>query len=138
MARSAQLARLTRKLEAIPQRVREAVAPALEKSGTELVDTMRTLAPEDTGALAASITMTPGGHSTPAYSQPGGSQVVPEGAVAVTVGNTDVRYGHLVEYGTTDAEAQPYFWPAYRLLKKRIVNRTKRALGKAVRDGWQS
>lgn len=138
MARSPQLARLTRKLEAIPEAVRQAVAPALEKSGNELVGTMRHLAPEDTGALAASITMTPGGSSTPAYSQPGGSQVVPVGAVAITAGNVDVRYPHLVEYGTAEAAAQPYFWPAYRLLRKRSGNRIKRALGKAVRDGWRS
>lgn len=138
MARSPQLARLSRKLEAIPAKVRAAVAPSLEKSGAELVETMRALAPEDTGALAESITMTPGGQTTPAYSQPGGSSLVPVGAVAVTVGNDAVRYGHLVEYGTAEAEAQPYFWPGYRLLKKRLADRTKRALGKAVRDGWRS
>ena len=138
MARSAQLARLTRKLEAIPQRVREVVTPALEKSGNELVETMQHLAPEDTSALKESIAMTPGGQATPSYSQPGGSQIVPLGAVAVTVGNEDVRYGHLVEYGTTETEAQPYFWPAYRLLKKRIGNRVKRSMRKAVKDGWGS
>ncbi|TIX74517.1 MAG: HK97 gp10 family phage protein, partial [Mesorhizobium sp.] len=43
---------------------------------------------------------------------------------------------HLVEYGTSKAEAQPFFWPAFRLLQKRIRNRTKRAVSKAVRDGW--
>lgn len=138
MARSPQLARLTRKLEAIPERVREAVAPALEKSGAELAGTMKTLAAEDTGDLKASITVTPGGQSTPAYSQPGGSQVVPVGAVAITVGNADVRYPHLVEYGTAETEAQPFFWPSVRLLKKRITNRTKRAMRKAVTEGWGS
>ena len=138
MARSAQLARLSRKLEAIPEKVREAVAPALEKSGTELTGKMKVLAPKDTGALAASIAMTPAGQSTPPYSQPGGSGVVPDGAVAVTVGNDAVRYAHLQEYGTTEAPAHPFFWPAYRLLRKRITNRTKRALSKAVKEGWQS
>jgi len=139
MARSPQLDRLTKKLEErIPAKVREAVAPALEKSGNELVGMMRHLAPKDTGALERSIVMTPGGQSTPAYSQPGGSHTVPVGAVAITAGNVDVRYAHLQEYGTTEAPAHPFFWPAYRLLKRRLTNRTKRALGKAVREGWQS
>lgn len=132
-----QLARLTRRLEAIPKAVREAVQPALRKSGDELVERMRQLAPEETGDLKASITATPAGQSTPAYSQPGGSQVVPENAVMVTAGNADVRYPHLVEYGTTEAAAQPFFWPAFRLNRKRIANRVKRAVGKAVRDEWQ-
>lgn len=138
MTRSPQLARLTRKLERIPEAVREAVAPALQKSGDEIAGHMRHLAPKDTGALADSITVTPGGSSTPAYSQPGGSQVVPIGAVAITAGNVDTRYPHLVEYGTAEAAAQPYFWPSYRLLRKRTGTRIKRALGKAVRDGWRS
>lgn len=138
MARSAQLSRLTKKLEAIPERVRESVAPALEKSGNELAGTMKRLAPEETGALERSITVTPGGQATPPYSQPGGSQMVPVGAVAITAGNEQVRYAHLQEYGTTDAPAQPFFWPAYRLLRKRMLNRTKRALRKAVREGWES
>lgn len=138
MARSAQLSRLSKKLEAMPERVRESVAPALEKSGNELVGKMRHLAPEETGALERSITVTPGGQSTPPYSQPGGSHMVPVGAVAITAGNAEVRYAHLQEYGTTDAPAQPFFWPAYRLLRKRMLNRTKRALRKAVREGWQS
>jgi HK97 gp10 family phage protein len=59
---------------------------------------------------------------------------VPENAVVVTVGNKDVRYAHLVEYGTSQAPAQPYFWPAFRLLRKRIQNRVKRAIAKAVRE----
>ena len=30
-----------------------------------------------------------------------------EGAVLITVGNSDVRYAHLVEYGTANSPAQP-------------------------------
>jgi HK97 gp10 family phage protein len=130
--------KLTKRLNAIPLAVREAAYPSLEKNGEELVDAMKALAEpsRDTGALIESITLTKGGESTPPYSQPGGSHVVPENAVAITAGNTAVRYPHLVEYGTTKAEAQPFFWPAYRLLKKRMVGRTKRAISKAVREGW--
>jgi HK97 gp10 family phage protein len=136
MATSPQLARLQARLDAIPKAVKDAVQPALLKSGNELADRMRQLAPEDTGALKDSITVTTAGKQTPPYSQPGGSQTVPENAVAVTVGNTDVRYPHLVEYGTARAAPQPYFWISYRLLRRRIQNRLKRAISKAVREGW--
>ncbi|RWD50567.1 MAG: HK97 gp10 family phage protein [Mesorhizobium sp.] len=138
MAQSPQLARLQRRLEAIPKAVREATVPALVKSGEELAGTMRQLAEpsRDTGALIDSIAVTPPGQSTPPYSQPGGMRVAGELEVLVTAGNEDVRYAHLVEYGTSKAEAQPFFWPAFRLLQKRIRNRTKRAVSKAVRDGW--
>lgn len=133
---SAQLRRLQRRLNAIPQAVREAVTPALVKSGEELVARQQALVPVDTGALRDSITMTPPGGTTPPHSQPGGTTTAGPMQVLVTAGNTDVRYPHLVEYGTAAAPAQPYFWPAYRLSKKRIGNRIKRAIGKAVREGW--
>ena len=131
---SAQLDRLKKRLDAIPTGVKEAVQPALMRSGDELLARMNQLAPVRTGALRTSITVTPAGEKTPAYSQPGGSMTVPENAVAVTVGDTETRYAHLVEYGTADTPAQPFFWPAYRLLKKRMANRIKRAISKAVRE----
>lgn len=117
---------------------REAVLPALIKSGNELAAAQKVLAEtsRDTGALIDSIAVTMPGHSTPAYSQPGGSRVAGETEVLVTAGNTDVRYAHLVEYGTSEAEAQPFFWPALRLLHKRLQNRIHRAAKKAVKDAW--
>lgn len=126
-------------MAAIPKAVRDAVQPALIQSGEELVSTMKALAEvsRDTGDLIDSIEMTTAGNTTPAYSQPGGSKVVPENAVAVTAGNADVRYPHLVEYGTTKAPAQPFFWPGYRLSKLKIKRRIKRSISAAVRTGWK-
>ena len=133
---SKQLDRLKERLDAIPLQVRTAVQPVLIRSAKGLADQMRLLVPVDEGDLRNSITVTPPGQQTPPYSQPGGSMIVPENAVAITVGNEEVRYGHLVEYGTAHAEAQPYFWPSVRLLRKRTTNSIKRAISKAVREGW--
>lgn len=137
---SESLRRLQRRLERIPKVVREATTPALIRQADKMADIMRHLAPDDpaTGEpdLHTSITVTPGGQATPPYSQPGGQATVPENAVAITVGNEDVRYPHLVEYGTTKAPAQPFFWPAVRLHQKKAKAAIKRAVGKAVRDNW--
>lgn len=134
MAYSKQIQRFQERLEAIPKSVREAVQPALVKSADELADQMRKLAPVDEGDLRASIKVTPPGGTTPAYSQPGGSTIAGELEAIVTVGNQDVRYAHLVEYGTSDTSAQPYFWPAVRTMRKRFQARIKRAVNKAVRN----
>lgn len=125
---------LSRRLEAIPRNVRAAVAPALIKAGSDLANMQRILAPRDTGALQDSIAVTGPGQQTPPYSQPGGSTLARENQVLVTVGNQDVRYPHLVEFGTADTAAQPYFWPAYRLMKKKLANRIKSAIRKAVKE----
>ena len=50
----------------------------------------------------------------------------------VTVGNKEVRYPHLVEYGTNDTQAQPFFWPAVRANKKQTLNRIKREIRKVI------
>lgn len=117
---------------------REAVLPALMRSGNELAAAQKVLAEtsRDTGALIDSIEVTAPGQHTPPFSQPGGSRVAGETEVLVTVGNEDVRYAHLVEYGRANAEAQPFFWPALRLLRKRLQNRINRAAKKAVKDAW--
>jgi HK97 gp10 family phage protein len=128
------LSRFQRRMNAIPKEVRAAVKPALLKSAHEMQDAMEALVPEDTGDLLGSIEVSGPGGTTPPYSQPGGSHTVPKNAVAITVGNTDVRYAHLVEYGTTDSAAQPFFWPAFRLLRKRANSRIKRAISKAVKE----
>ncbi len=131
---SAQTDRLSRRLNAIPKAVKTAVAPALIRAGVDLSVTMRTLAPEDTGDLKKSIHVTAPGQATPPYSQPGGSTIAKENQVLVTAGNSDVRYAHLVEHGTADAPAQPFFWISYRLRKKKLASRIKSAIRRAVKE----
>lgn len=132
------LDRLNRRFAAVQRNVREVVQPALLQGANEIADMQRQLAVEDTGALKESIAVTPPGGTTPPYSQPGGSRVVGENEAVVTVGGTDVRYPHLVEYGTSSAPAQPFFWPGFRLTRKRALNRIKRSIRKAVRTGWDA
>ena len=128
------LSSFQRRMQAVPKAAREAVKPALMQSAYEVQDAMEALVPEDTGDLKGSITVTGPGQMTPPYSQPGGQAVVPDNTAAITVGSTDVRYGHLVEYGTRKAAAQPFFWPGFRLTRKRATARIKAAIGKAIRE----
>jgi HK97 gp10 family phage protein len=140
MADDGGLARLQRRLAAIPREVKKAVEPALMKEAGIIADTMGQLAPDDPSTnapdLKSSIAVTGPGKQTPAYSQPGGSMTVAENAVAVTVGDTDVRYPHLQEYGTKNHPAQPFFWPAVRMRRKRSTNAIKNAIRRAVRKNW--
>lgn len=128
------LSSFQKRMRAIPRAVVKAVGPALIKSADEIADVMRDLAPVEDGDLKASIAVTGPGEATPPYSQPGVSSVVPENAAAITVGNTNVRYPHLQEFGTSHHAAQPFFWPGFRLGRTRALNRIKRAVGKAVRE----
>lgn len=140
MANDGGIGRLQKRLAAIPANVRAAALPSVLKQAEAMAGTMRTLAPDDPATsapdLKSSIRVTPAGQQTPAYSQPGGSMVVPENAVAITVGGEDVRYPHLLEYGTTKMQAQAFFWPAVRLHQARAKKAIKSAIGRAVRKNW--
>lgn len=134
MAKPRDLARLRKRLKAVPRAVLDELQPALLRHANTVADDMRRLAPEKTGALKRSIAVTSGGKSTPAYSQPGGATTVPANAVMITAGDTNVRYAHLVEYGTLRTPAYPFFWPAWRLNRSKVKAGAKRAITKAFRS----
>lgn len=134
------LASFQRRMKAIPLAARRAVQPVLTKQANGMADTMRALAPVEEGDLRGSVAVTGPGQATPPYSQPGGSKLVPENAVAITVGNSEVRYPHLVEYGHrsgfhgSTVPPHPFFWPAFRMHRKKAMAAIKRGIGKAIRE----
>ncbi len=132
------LSRFQNRMRAIPEAAREAVKPVLMREAEKVAATMRQLAPDDPATeapdLKSSIAVTGPGGMTPPYSQPGGAKVVEENAAAITAGNSDVRYPHLQEYGTSKHAAQPFFWPAFRLHRKKALAAIKRGIGKAIRE----
>ncbi|WP_051228388.1 HK97 gp10 family phage protein [Pleomorphomonas oryzae] len=140
--------RLRAKLQRLlPEAVFEEMTAAAIDSGNEMVMTAKNFVPVDTGGLRDSIAATGPGETTPPYSQPGGSMTVPEGAVMVTAGDTQNRIAHLVEYGTAPhinqglypgtqhpgTHPQPFFWPAYRIVRPRHQRRANKALRDAIK-----
>lgn len=103
--------------------------------------------PVDHGGLQASITWRWGNDAKIAYSQTLGSVGQHELSARISAGNSKVRYAHLVEFGThahiaggkfAGAEipaipAQPFFYPGYRLGKKRAKSRIARAITRAAK-----
>ena len=124
---------LSARLNAIPKEVVTAVRPALVKGAEEYAATMRALAPRDEGDLIESIEVTAPGETTPAYAEGGGRRTAGPNQALVTVGNEDVRHGHLQEFGTVKQEAQPFMRPGARLAKPRAQRRISRAIGQAIK-----
>lgn len=146
------LAQLSKKLKAIPKAAEEEARKAVLQGANEVAAMQRNLAPVDDGDLRDSIHVTGPGETTPPYSQPGGSLTAREFQAIVTAGNSGVRYAHLVEFGTAPhaqggmfegaqhpgTQAQPFFWPAYRALSKRVKGRVTRNINKAVKKAATS
>lgn len=141
------LVELEKKLgRTIPEAAKRAAGIAALDGAQEMAELMYMLAPEDDGDLKRSIEVTGPGGTTPPYSQPGGSRKAGELEAIITAGNNQVRYPHLVEFGAAPhlagglfegaphpgAEAQPFFFPAYRALRGRVQGKISRAINKAI------
>lgn len=161
MANDGGLSSFQRRMRAIPQAVKDAVRPAMEKSAAEIVALAKALVPVDEGALRDSIGWTWG--DAPTGSMVLASSASAEMNITIYAGNDEAYYARWVEFGTqsgvfgqrvsdkgagnkqshagrksgrthSGTDAQPFFFPAYRLGKKRAVSRIKRAVAKAVRQ----
>ncbi|TMV48534.1 HK97 gp10 family phage protein [Thioclava sp. BHET1] len=162
MADDGGLSSFQRRLRALPAAVRASVRPAMERSAEEICQLARSLCPVDQGDLKASIGWTWG--NAPAGSMVLGSVGKGAAlSITIYAGNDEAYYARWVEFGTQagitgqrvsgagagnkqsskgrkslrthpGTSAQPFFFPAYRLGKKKAVARINRAVSKAVKE----
>lgn len=150
--------RFNRRIAAIAPEIRKELRDALAKAAEETASTARRLAPVGrTGRLRASIVWRYGDEETGKHAQgvKGGHSL----SVSITAGNERVRYAHLVEFGAVSHEieprkrgeklsingrlvsrvrhpgspAQPFFYPAFRLMKKKAKSTISRSMSKAIK-----
>lgn len=122
--------RLKRKLAALPKAARAEIVPALRKSADEITNAQQRFVPVEDGVLRSTIrntvneaelraTMTAGGAAT--------TKPVRDGADA------SYDYAMAQEFGTAKMPANPFFFPGFRLVKKRAKSRITRATTKAAK-----
>ena len=119
MATFTNKARALKKLRAVPVAARKAMRQQLRANAVELVATMKGFAPVEDGDLRESIDW----HDTSDASRI---------SVKVTAGSRKAFYGVWVEFGHGNAAPRPFFWPAYRLKRRRFKSRISRAVKKAI------
>lgn len=112
------LASLHRKLRAMPAKAKARIREALEKGGDEVVAAQRALAQRSrrSGELIEGIHKEDGEHDL---------------QVRVV---SDAFYSLHVEFGTSHSAAEPFFFPGYRLMRKRVKNRVRTAVSKAAKE----
>jgi HK97 gp10 family phage protein len=137
------LDKLNRKLHELPAEMQKTIRKASEDGAEEMVGMAKRLVPVDSGALQASIAWTYG--EPPAGSiGGGGTKRKPGGKVrtgtatsgdriSVYAGDSRAYYARWVEFGTAAQSAQPFFFPSFRALKKRMKSRNARAMNKAAK-----
>lgn len=122
------LERFTRALSAFPDAGQARIREALAENARRLVELARALAPIDEGTLRESVAVRPGRHPL---------------AFVVTAGGpstTDrTESGEVVDYALIrEFTDHPFFWPAYRMLRKSFRARLSRAVNRAARESFST
>lgn len=130
MAKKFDTSDFKRRLQKLPKVIRRELSDAMEKDAEEWVKTSRYLAPKDPEDG------TPLHDSILRQATETGGQIVRAGGKTTTKPSKGGPYDYAVgrEFGNSVAPAQPFYWPAYRLLRKKFTSRRRRALSKAIKE----
>ena len=138
MSNDDEIARLQKRHDRIVQVAANVPVTALASAAEPIVAEMKRQAPvlpaatdeRQPGELRDSIVATPGGQVTPQ------GRTVPLNAVVISAGSDQVPYAAYVEFGTSKAPAEPFFYPTIRLMAQRTQQALLGAWRKAVDNAW--
>jgi len=116
---------LRQTVPAIDKEVRKALA----QGGDEMVAKVKSMVPVDRGDLRDSVEWKWTKATENQFSR-SPQIIVQEGA---DKRGEDAFYARWVEFGTPNTPRQPHFFPAYRLLKRKIKGRITRSITKAIK-----
>jgi hypothetical protein len=137
-------------MAALPEKIRQEIAPALEQSAAEIVAMQKRLVPTKSGALERSIKYVKGTY-TPDNANVRGVGTAGEGdpdlTVHIVAGDATAYYASFVEFGTAPHENKgkfagtehpgskptPFFYGPYRALRRRTKSRITRATKKGIK-----
>lgn len=134
-ARIIGLEKLQKKLNAMPKSVKQEIRKALEQSAEEIVSLAKSLVPVDKGDLRDSIGWTYGDvpKGSIALGSVRASELTGDLTITVYAGNNEAYYARWIEWGTQNMQAQPFFFPSYRALRKRSRSRISRSINRAAK-----
>lgn len=134
------------RINAIPKSIKNEIKKSLETNAEKIVNSMKSYVPVDTGSLKNSIGWTWGRPPKGAMilgrasSQLGGELTITiyAGNAKTMVAGKDGKFEHqlarLIEFGTKEMSAQPFFYPVWRINKKAIKRDINKSIRKAVKN----
>ena len=112
--------RLSIKLSRIKPEIARELAPAVEANARQVHEIQARLVPEADGDLRESLAY---------YAVPGFQGL----KWRVTAGDEKAFYARMVEFGTPRNAASPFFYPAYRAVRRALKSRMTRAVRKVIK-----
>jgi len=127
--------RMLKRLEDMPQAIKDAVRNQIDKEGADLVEAIKPAVPVSEDEVPGELRESVEWHQDPREERIG--VIVTEGYNQPN--DPENRKARAVEFGRggdKPMEAQPHFYPIYRSRKKGIKSRTMSAGRKVIRAMW--
>lgn len=118
--------RLTQELK---KEVHDAAVDELNNQANQLAGLIESVAPKFEGKLAHSVRVIPGKRDTQVRVVAGGKLTV-----RPSISSKPFDYARADEFGTLKMAARPFFFPTYRLRKKKIIALMKRRITKSIKE----
>lgn len=129
MASNVSVERFKKLTEDLQKEIHDLAVAELNAQADALIETMDSVAPKGpTGNLIHSIRKVPGKTDTIVRIVAGGQLTVREG-----VSSKPYDYSRADEFGTVKMPAKPFFFPTYRLRKKKIIAAMKRKITASIK-----
>lgn len=114
--------------EALRKEVHDLAVAELNAQANDLAALIESVAPEHEGVLKTTVKVVPGKTDTVVRVVAGGRATVRKG-----VSSKDYDYARADEFGTVNMPAKPFFFPTYRLKKKKIRSAMKRKITASIK-----
>lgn len=121
--------RFRRLTEELQGEIVDGAVQELNDQATQLAQLIEAVAPKFEGKLAHSVRVVPGKRKTQVRIVAGGRLTI-----RPSVSSKPFDYARADEFGTVKMTAKPFFFPTYRLRKKKIVSAMKRRINKAIKE----
>lgn len=128
MARNQSVERFRQMAKELQQEIHDGAVRELNAQGDMLVQQMISAAPEDKGNLQHSVRKIPGKSDTQIRIMAGGILTTRS-----AVSSKPYDYARADEFGTRHMPAKPFFFPTYRLLKKKMISTMKRRITASIK-----
>src|SRR5215813_4486970 len=138
MAQNVSVERFRKLTDDLKRQVHEEAVKELNRQAVILKEAIEGIAPIYQGPAIAGVT--PGALKHSVNVRPGSKdtvvRVVAGGQLTTrpSVSSNPYDYARADEFGTVNMKAQPFFFPTYRLMKKRIIAAMKRRIAKNIKQ----
>lgn len=129
MAKNQSVLRFRQLTENLKKEVHDGAVKELNDQAGDLAKLIESVAPKFEGDLAHSVRVVPGKKDTQVRIVAGGKLTI-----RPSVSGKPYDYARADEFGTQAMAAKPFFFPTYRLRKKKIISAMKRRITKSIKE----